>query len=501
MPRPAILAIDQGTTSTRAMLFDPAGRPLATAQAEHRQIFARNGWVEHDPEEIWANVVALCRKVIGRRSDLEVAAIGIANQRETTLLWDRETSAVVHNAIVWQDRRGTEFCDSLRAAGHEPLVQERTGLLLDSYFCASKLHWLLHNIPGLAARARAGEIAFGTIESFLLWRLTGGRVHASDVTNAARTLLFDIHHLDWDPDLLELFAVPAAILPRVVDNAAAFGETEVHLFGRAIPIAGMAGDQQAACLGQACLHEGSVKATYGTGAFVLANTGPRAPASRERLLGTIAYRLDGASTYALEGSIFDAGTAIQWLRDRLGLITDAARSGPLAASLPDNRGVYFVPAFSGLGAPYWDAEARGAILGLTQNHGGPEIVRAALEAVCYQTHDLLAAMTRDGAPKPAVLRADGGMAVNDWLLQCLADILDLPVERPVVTETTALGVAYLAGLHIGLLASTADIEACWTRERRFEPAMAPARRAEMISGWHDAVARVRRTARPADARS
>lgn len=494
MPGPAILAIDQGTTSTRAMLFDPGGRPLASAQAAHRQIFPQNGWAEHDPEEIWANVVRLSRDVMAQPPEVEVAAIGIANQRETTVLWDRQTGAVVHNAIVWQDRRGAALCASLRAAGHEPLIVERTGLLLDSYFCASKLHWLLGNVPGVSERARAGKIAFGTIESFLLWRLTGGRVHASDVTNAARTLLFDIHRLDWDADLLELFGVPPAILPQVVDNVGAFGETEAELFGRPIPIGGMAGDQQAASLGQACLHEGSVKATFGTGCFVLANTGTRAPASRERLLGTIAYRLAGVTTYALEGSIFDAGTAIQWLRDRLGLLADAAQSGPLAASLPDNRGVYFVPAFSGLGAPYWDAEARGAIHGLTRDHGAPEIVRAALEAVCYQTHDLLAAMARDGAPAPAVLRVDGGMAVNDWLLQFLADILDVAVERPAVTETTALGVAYLAGLQVGLLGSTADIEACWTRERRFEPAMTPARRDTMISGWHKAVARVRHEA-------
>ena len=488
---PTVLAIDQGTTSTRAMLFDGSGRPLVTEQAPHRQIFPHNGWVEHDAEEIWDNVLRLSRAVLARPEAVDTVAIGIANQRETTLLWDRETGAVLHNAIVWQDRRGADLCADLHAAGHDPLIAERTGLRLDSYFCASKLSWLLANVADAAARAAAGMLAFGTVESFLVWRLTGGRVHVSDVTNAARTLLFNIHTLDWEDALLGLFGIPRAILPRVVDNAGVIAETDAALFGRPIAIAGMAGDQQAASIGQACLGAGSAKSTYGTGCFVLVNTGAQAPSPTGGLLATVAHRLHGVTSYALEGSIFNAGTAVQWLRDRLGLIEDAAETEALAAGLESNRGVYFVPAFTGLGAPYWDAEARGAILGLTRDHGRAEIVRAALEAVCYQTRDLLEAMAQAGARPRGALRVDGGMVVNDWLLQFLADISGLPVERPEVTETTALGAAYLAGLAVGLLQTADDIEARWVCERRFEPTMCGDDRAPLLAGWADAVARVR----------
>jgi glycerol kinase len=487
----SILAIDQGTTSTRAMVFDDQARILARAQQELPQIYPADGWVEHDPEEIWRATLAVCREALAKAPD--VAAIGITNQRETTILWERATGRPIHNAIVWQDRRGAALCRKLEEAGEGPTVQAITGLLLDPYFSASKIAWLLDHVPGARGRAEKGELAFGTIDSFLLWRLSGGRLHATDATNASRTLLFDINRQDWDQGLLDLFGVPRALLPDVRDSSSAdFGASEPSHFGRAIPIRSLVGDQQAAAVGQACFQPGMIKSTYGTGCFVLLNAGAKAPVSRCRLVATVASRLAGRTTYALEGSIFIAGAAVQWLRDGLGLFASAGESEALAAGLSDNGGVYLVPAFTGLGAPYWDPDARGAILGLTRDVGRAEIARAALEAVCYQTRDLMEAMAADGAPSPTALRVDGGMTRNDWLMQFLADTLALPVERPEVTETTALGAAYLAGLASGLWGSVEEIAQNWRRERLFEPRMAAAERAQLYDGWRDAVDRVRR---------
>jgi glycerol kinase len=488
-----ILAIDQGTSSTRAMLFDADGCPHASAQRELRQFYPAPGWVEHDPEDIWASTLAVCRQAFeaGKLDPKAVAAVGITNQRETTIIWERATGRPIHNAIVWQDRRTAEHCRRLEAEGLGERVQRTTGLLLDPYFSASKIAWLLDNIPGARKAAEQGALAFGTVDSFLLWRLTGGRVHATDLTNASRTLLLDIHRLDWDEALLAAFRVPRAILPALRANDAAFGEIEARHVGAALPVTGMAGDQQAAAFGQACLTPGMIKATYGTGAFILLNSGGEALRSRHRLLSTIAYRLgDAPPLYALEGSIFVAGAALQWLRDKLGLIASATESEALARSLPDNRGVYLVPAFTGLGAPQWRPEARAAISGLTRDSGRAEIVRAALEAVAYQTHDLMRAMAEDGAARPTALRVDGGMVANDWLLQFLADILDLPVARPVVAETTALGAAYLAGLGAGFYHSPEQIAGQWRQDRLFEPRMAASVRAQLIAGWEEAAARV-----------
>jgi glycerol kinase len=486
----SVLAIDQGTTSTRAMVFDHQARVLALAQRELPQIYPADGWVEHDPEELWRATVAVCREALAKAPS--VVAIGITNQRETTILWERATGRPIHNAIVWQDRRGAPLCRKLEEAGHGPQVQKITGLLLDPYFSASKIAWLLDHVPGARAQAEKGELAFGTVDCFLLWRLTGGRLHATDATNASRSLLFDIGRQEWDQGMLDLFGVPRPLLPEVRDSSADFGASETSLFGRAIPIRGLVGDQQAAAVGQACFRPGMIKSTYGTGCFVLLNTGEKAPVSRNRLVATVAARLAGRTTYALEGSIFVAGAAVQWLRDGLGLVANAAESEALAAGLSGNDGVYLVPAFTGLGAPYWDPDARGAILGLTRDVGRAAIVRAALEAVCYQTRDLMEAMAADRAPQPTALRVDGGMTRNDWLMQFLADTLGLPVERPAVTETTALGAAYLAGLASGLWGSVEDIARHWRRERLFEPRMAPTERARLYDGWRDAVARVRR---------
>jgi glycerol kinase len=488
-----ILAIDQGTTSTRAILFDAEGRPLAAAQRELPQIYPADGWVEHDPEEIWRATVAVCRDALAEAGAGAgaVAAIGITNQRETTVLWDRATGRPLYNAIVWQDRRGAARCRRLEAEGLGPLVQARTGLLIDSYFSATKIAWVLENVAGARAAAGRGEIAFGTIDSFLLWRLTGGRVHATDATNASRTMLYDIVAGRWDPELLAALGIPEAVLPEVRDTAGEFGIADAAHLGAALPVTGMAGDQQAALFGQACFSPGMIKSTYGTGCFVLLNTGERPVASRHRLVSTIGYRLGGRTTYALEGSIFVAGAGIQWLRDGLKLIAKAGESEHLAAGLAGNAGVYLVPAFTGLGAPYWDPDARGAIFGLTRDAGIAEIVRAALEAVCYQTRDLMRAMEEDGAAQPTALRVDGGMVANDWTMQFLADILDLPVERPTVIETTALGAAYLAGLGCGLFASPADISGRWQRERAFAPRLATAERDRLYAGWRSAVARVR----------
>ena len=491
-----ILAIDQGTTSTRAILFTEAGEPAFEARRELRQIYPAEGWVEHDGEEIWQAVLATVREVLAEAglSARDVAAIGITNQRETTLVWDRKTGRPLYNAIVWQDRRTAETCAALRAKGAEALVAERTGLVVDPYFSGTKLAWILNHVPEGKRMAARGEIAFGTIDSFLIWRLTGGRVHATDVTNAARTMLFDINRQCWDPALLDLLGVPANVLPEVLDSAGDFGRTEADLFGAAIPIRGVAGDQQAAAAGQACLSPGDIKATYGTGCFVLINTGEAAIASRHRLLSTIALRHGGRATYALEGSIFVAGAAIQWLRDGLKLFKGAAETEALARSARPNSSVYMVPAFTGLGAPHWDASARGAILGLTRDTGIAEIVRAALESVAFQTHDLIEAIGKDmaveGRDGPSALRVDGGMVVNDWAMQFLADMLGIPVERPAVTETTALGAAFLAGLGAGIYESTDAIARAWRLERRFEPRLGADERGARLEGWRRAVGRV-----------
>ena len=488
-----LLAIDQGTTSTRAMVFDRGCRPIGQAQKEFPQHFPRPGWVEHEPEDIWRETCCVVEGALAEAGIAagQVAAIGITNQRETSLLWDRESGEALHRAIVWQDRRTADLCDSLRRDGHEQLVQARTGLLLDPYFSATKIAWLLDQVPEARARAERGEIAFGTIDTFLLWRLTGGQVHATDATNAARTMIFDIHRQAWDQELLDLFDIPAAILPEVRDSNADFGATPAGLFGVPLPITGIAGDQQAATVGQACFTAGMTKSTYGTGCFALMNTGDEAVTSTNRLLTTIAYRLSGKTTYALEGSIFAAGAAIQWLRDGLKIITAATESESLARDADPDQAVYLVPAFTGLGAPYWDAHARGAILGLTRASGPPEIARAALDAVCYQTRDLLQAMTADGAQPPNTLRVDGGMVANDWLMQRLADLNGCTVERPVVAETTALGAAALAGLGVGLMSSLDDISRTWQSAGQFDPVMAADERDRRYAGWQDAVARVR----------
>ena len=488
-----ILAIDQGTTSTRAILYTADGALLGQAQRELPQIFPQPGWVEHDPEEIWQATVSVSRDAIaaGGREPTDVAAIGITNQRETTIVWDRSTGQPIHNAIVWQDRRTAEACTALRADGLEPAVQSKTGLLLDPYFSATKIAWILDHVDSARSQAEAGELAFGTVDCFLLWRLTGGKVHATDATNAARTSLFDIRTQDWDDELLSAFKVPRALMPAVFDNTADFGVTEADLLGAAIPIAGVAGDQQAATVGQACFEPGMVKATYGTGCFALINTGNQPVQSTNKLLTTIAYRLGGQTTYALEGSIFIAGAAVQWLRDGAGIVEHAADTEALARAANPDSAVYLVPAFTGLGAPYWDPEARGAIFGLTRDTGREELARATLESVCYQTRDLFEAMGGDGAAAPAALRVDGGMIGNDWAMQFLADILDLPVERPTQAETTALGAAMLAGIQAGLMGGPSDLAQRWQRDSRFDPAMEAPERTRRYDGWRDAVRRTR----------
>ncbi len=493
MPKAFLLAIDQGTTSTRAMLFDRDARPKASHATELRQIYPANGWVEHDAQEIWQATLACGRAVLAGIDAKDIAAIGITNQRETSVVWERATGKAVHNAIVWQDRRTAERCRELKAKGLEKRVAETTGLLLDPYFSATKLAWILDHVPGARARAERGELCFGTIDSWLIYKLTDGRVHATDVTNASRTMLLNLKTLAWDEEMLALFGVPAAMLGEVRDSAGDFGETAA--FGGAIPILGDAGDQQAAAFGQACFKPGDVKSTYGTGCFALVNTGASVPVSRNRLLATSAYRAKGETAYAVEGSIFIAGAVVQWLRDALGVIRSAAEIEALANTARPADGLYFVPAFTGLGAPYWDPDARGAILGLTRDMGAAEIARAALDSVCFQTRDLLDAMARDmravGQSAPAALKVDGGMVKNDWFCQRLADLTGLCVERPKITETTALGAAYLAGLAAGLFKDTAEIAARWALDRRFEPAMAAPARDALYEGWNGAVARVR----------
>ncbi|MDE3238716.1 MAG: glycerol kinase GlpK [Paracoccaceae bacterium] len=484
-----ILAIDQGTTSSRAILFDAGLRVNAIAQAEFPQHFPRSGWVEHDPADIWSSTEGSIRKAMAGASVTakDIAAIGITNQRETTLLWDRRTGEALHNAIVWQDRRTAETCEKLRAAGHEGLIRKVTGLLLDPYFSATKLAWLLDHVEGARDRAKKGELAFGTVDSYLIWKLTEGRVHATDATNAARTMLYDIRKGAWSDEILSLFDIPASVLPEVRDCAADFGTTT--LFGGEIPIRGVAGDQQAATVGQACFAPGMVKSTYGTGCFALANTGERMVLSDHRLLSTIAYQLDGKPTYALEGSIFVAGAVVQWLRDGLHLIGSAAETGPLAASADPHQEVIMVPAFTGLGAPYWDARARGAIFGLTRATGPAELARAALESVGFQTRDLMEAISADMGNATETLRVDGGMTASDWTMQFLSDILGAPVDRPEVRETTALGAAWLAGMKAGVCPDQAGFAKTWALERRFTPAMDPSLREARYAAWKDAVRR------------
>jgi glycerol kinase len=490
----ALIAIDQGTTSTRAIAFDASLHPLASAQQELRQIYPAPGEVEHDPEEIWAATVATVREAMAKAglAARDIAGIGITNQRETTVIWDRATGKPIHNAIVWQDRRTAALCDTLRNGGHEPEIAAKTGLVLDPYFSASKIAWLLENVKGARAKAQVGELAFGTIDCFLLWRLTAGRVHATDASNAARTALFDIGKGAWDEALCRLFGVPAAMLPEVRDCAGEFGLTSPDLFGVPIRILGMAGDQQAATVGQGCFKPGMMKSTYGTGCFALLNTGPERLVSRNRLLTTIAYQLDGKRTYALEGAIFVAGAAVQWLRDGLKVIAKSSDVGALASRADPAEEVYMVPAFVGLGAPYWDAQARGAIFGLTRNSGAAEIARAALDAVGYQTCDLLEAMRADwpaAGGAETVLRVDGGMTASDPCMQFLADILASPVDRPAVMETTALGAAYLAGRAAGLCPDLEGFAAQWRLDRRFEPQMDAGVRERRYAGWKDAVRR------------
>ncbi|CDZ25196.1 Glycerol kinase [Neorhizobium galegae bv. officinalis] len=488
-----VLAIDQGTTSTRVIVFDGDMRIAGIGQKEFTQIFPKSGWVEHDPEEIWETVLWAVKQALkeAKLKASEIAAIGITNQRETVVVWERESGKPIHNAIVWQDRRTASYCEKLKRQDLEKLFTRRTGLLLDPYFSGTKLSWMLANVKGARARAAKGELCFGTIDTFLIWRLTGGKSFVTDATNASRTLIYNIADNCWDEDLLEILRIPAAMLPEVKDCADDFGITDESLFGAAIPILGVAGDQQAAVIGQACFEPGMMKSTYGTGCFAVLNTGADMVRSRNRLLTTIAYRLNGETTYALEGSIFIAGAAVQWLRDGLGIIEKASQTGELAEEADPQQEVYLVPAFTGLGAPYWDAEARGAMFGLTRATGPAEISRAALEAVCYQTRDLYDAMQKDwrNANSSTVLRVDGGMVASDWTMQRLADLLDAPVDRPTILETTALGAAWLAGSKAGVWPDQKAFAKSWARQRRFEPQMDEKTRSAKIRGWKDAVRR------------
>ena len=488
-----ILAIDQGTTSSRALVFDASGNQLGVGQQEFTQHFPDNGWVEHDAEEIWGTTLASCRAALEATgiTGADLACIGITNQRETTVVWDKATGKPIHHAIVWQDRRTSDYCTELKQkAGLVEKIQDKTGLLLDSYFSATKIRWILNAVPGARARAANGELAFGTIDSWLLWQLTGGQSHCTDATNASRTMLFNIQEQCWDEELMALFDVPAAILPEVKDCAADFGLSQASLFGSAVPITGMIGDQQSAAFGQGCFGAGMAKSTYGTGCFLLLNTGEVMLKSSNQLLSTIAYRLNGQTVYAIEGSIFMAGATMQWIRDGLKLIDDAAESEALAEATPDNLSVYLVPAFTGLGAPYWDPDARGALLGMTRDTGIKEIVTAGLMSVCYQTRDLVEAIAADGAVL-STLRVDGGMVKNNYVLQKLADVLDAEVHRPEIIETTALGAAYMAGLQLGLFSSLEEISEKWQLQQAFKPAKDASWREQQYQGWQDAVARTR----------
>ncbi len=487
-----LLAIDQGTTSSRALIFGDNGSVISTAQEEFTQHFPKNGWVEHNLNDIWQTTVSVTQKAIeqAKLSPQQITAIGISNQRETTCVWNKNTGEPVYNAIVWQDRRTSDVCHNLKNEGVERILSRKTGLLLDPYFSATKIAWILDNVPGVRALAEKGECLFGTIDTFLLWRLTGGRAYATDATNASRTALFNIHTQTWDEELLKLFRVPRAMLPEVKDSAGLFGETRADLFGTAIPITAMIGDQQSATVGQACIEPGMVKSTYGTGCFLVVNTGHAATHSEHRLLTTTAYRLHGKTTYALEGSIFVAGAAVQWLRDGLCLVKNAAQTEALAQSVSSTGGVVMVPAFTGLGAPYWDPKARGAILGLTRDTNIAHLVRATLEAICYQTRDLLEAVNKDTAQPIQTLRVDGGMVKNGWFIQTLSDFLNVPVARPIVHETTALGAAFLAGLGAGLFDRLQEITHFWKADADFQPRMGEIERQQGYHLWQQAVARV-----------
>jgi glycerol kinase len=487
-----VLAIDQGTTSSRAIVFRDDISIAAVAQQEFPQHFPASGWVEHEPEDIWSSTLTTCRDAIAKAglSAADIAAIGITNQRETTVVWDRVTGQAIHRAIVWQDRRTAEICARLKAEGYEPLITQKTGLIIDPYFSGTKIGWLLDQVPGARGRAERGELMFGTVDCYLLWRLTGGKIHATDATNASRTLLFNIHTGQWDDELLALLNVPRSMLPEVKDSSVDFGVSEQNLLGGSIAIRGIAGDQQAATIGQACFAPGMMKSTYGTGCFALLNTGSTPVKSNNKLLTTIAYQLNGQRTYALEGSIFVAGSAVQWLRDGLGIIGHASETGPLADKSDSTQSVYLVPAFVGLGAPYWNPRLRGALFGLTRNTGPAELAHAALESVCYQTYDLWAAMRADWPDADAasiVLRVDGGMTASDWTMQRLADLLDAPVDRPMIQETTALGAAYLAGLSAGIFPEPLQFADNWRLQHRFKPAMSAATRARKLKGWAAAV--------------
>ncbi len=487
-----VLAIDQGTTSSRAIVFNSELEIVAVAQQEFTQFFPQSGWVEHDPEEIWESTLSTCKLALEKAqlNASQIAAIGITNQRETTLVWDRETGKTIHKAIVWQDRRTADFCTKLDEAGHNPTIKAKTGLLLDAYFSGTKIRWMLDNVEGARAKAEAGKLAFGTVDTFLLWRLTGGKIHATDATNASRTMLYNIHENCWDEELLTLLNIPRSLLPQVKDSSDDFGMTSSDLLGSSIPIRGIAGDQQAALVGQACFKPGMIKSTYGTGCFIVLNTGEEAVTSNNRLLTTIGYRLNGKTTYALEGSIFVAGAAVQWMRDAMGLIEAANETGKLARKADINQDVYLVPAFTGLGAPHWDPDARGAIFGITRATGPAELSRAALESVCYQTRDLLDAMRGDWAAMgDTILRVDGGMVASNWTMQFLADILNAPVDRPQTLETTAVGAAYLAGLYEGIYPGPEEFSESWKRECRFAPSLEEGIRIRKYNGWKDAVSR------------
>ncbi len=488
-----VLALDQGTTSSRAILFDRQGRIVASEAHEFPQYFPESGWVEHDADEIWDSQLRALRGVLDRGGVTadEIAAIGITNQRETTVVWDRRTGVPIYRAIVWQSRQTASICEELKRRGLEPLIRERTGLVVDAYFSGTKLKWILDRVEGARERAERGELAFGTIDSWLIYKLTGGRVHATEFSNASRTLLYDIRRLCWDPELLDALEIPAAMLPEVRDSSGSFGESDPEFLGRSLPISGVAGDQQAALFGQACFEPGRTKNTYGTGCFMLMNTGAEARVSESGLLTTIAWGLEGKVEYALEGSVFNAGSAVQWLRDEVGVLEHAADSEEIAESVPDTGGVYVVPAFTGLGAPYWDARARGVIVGLTRGSSRAHLVRATLESIAYQSRDVLACFETDTGLRASELQVDGGATANGFLMQFQADLLGVPVRRPRVLETTALGAAYLAGLGVGFFSSRREIETNWEEERRFEPRIAPEDRERLYQGWLSAVARSR----------
>lgn len=487
MSEPTLLAIDQGTTSSRAILFSKGGKILGVKQKELKLYTPHNGWVEQNPEDIWNDTLWAVQSLLKENSSNLPASIGITNQRETTVIWNRKNGRPVYNAIVWQDRRGAPLCAKLKDLGNEPMITRKTGLLLDPYFSATKIAWILDNVEGARAEAEDGNLAFGTIETYLLWRLTGGKSHISDATNASRTMLYNIVTGEWDRDLLKLFDIPESLLPEVHDNVSNFGQTEISLFEKSYTIGGMAGDQQAALIGQACFSEGMVKSTYGTGCFALMNIGPQFKASQNRLLTTIAYRLEGKTTYATEGAIFVAGAAIQWLRDNMRFFKNAGESEGIATGVSDTDGVYFVPAFTGLGAPYWNPTARGLISGITRGTSIAHITRAALEAQAYQTRDLMAAFVADSGHDPQIIRADGGLVANHFVCQFLSDMLEKPVEIPEVAETTALGAAYLAGLQCGIYDGLDDVAKNWKRAREYKPSMLPAHRERLYDGWKESI--------------